>query len=429
MTFDMKRNSPRLALVVAILLIALPIVAQSQTKPDAKEILENMFKAYSRFASYQDEGILITTKDEATGGTIEKMPFKTFYKRPDLFRFEWTDYAITKLGRTKVIWSNGKEAFTYWEPDNYEKEKSLSMAVAGATGITSQTVNTVHDLLIQEEFESSRLKHMVNVSLVGEEEFEGVSCYRIKGVEGDEPFDLWIGKTDFLLRKLRRESKIDDTLWIYEEIRRKIQVDQPIAEVVFNYKPPIPLTPKKDTNTTDIDKILNPGPPLWTEFKSVEGQFSILMPQKPVSRAATVETPEGRVEQHIFIATHDLMVCMVGYSDIPKPAVVASNADAFFDGLQEQFIKELDGKLESQNSLSLDGHRGREVTAQLFRGKLRMRMFLVANRLYFMSLINSNKDAASDEETFKKFFTSFKLNSVTKPVALRKSNPSWRILA
>jgi len=422
----MKTNSRRLALVVAILSLALPVIAQSQAKPDAKQILDNMFKAYSRFSSYQDEGMLVTTRDEATGGSIEKMPFKTFYKSPDLFRFEWTDYAITKLGRTKMIWSNGKEAFSYWEPDNYKKEKSLSMAVAGATGISSRTVNTIYDLVIQEEFNSSPLMHMVNVSLVGEDEFEGVRCYRIKGTHGDEPLELWVGKTDFLLRKLRRESKMDDTLWIYEETRRRIQVNQRIEEVVFNYKPPIPLTPKNDSDTTDIDKILNPGPPLWTEFKSVEGGFSILMPQKPLSRAVTVETPDGRVEQHVFVATHDLMVCMAGYSDIPKATAVANNVDSFFDGLQEQFIKELGGKLESQSSLTLDGHRGREVTAQLYRGKFRVRMFFVGNRLYFMSLISSKEDAASNEESFKKFFTSFKLNSVTKPVAVLKLNPRWK---
>lgn len=420
----MRTTSRRLALIFAILSFALPVIGQPQTKPDAKEILDKMFKTYSQFASYQDEGTLITTRDHATGGTIEKMPFKTFFKRPNLFRFEWTDYGITKLGRTKMIWSNGKEAFTYWEPDNYEKEESLSMAVAGATGITSLTVNTIFDLLLPDEMGGSIFKRLVNVSLAGEDEFEGVSCYRIKATGGDEPYELWIGKTDFLLRKLRRESKVDDTLWIYEDVRRKIQLDQSIADVVFNYKPPIPLTPRKDTVSTDIDKLLNPGPPLWTEFKSDEGRFSILLPQKPLSQSGTFETPQGRVEQYIFIAIHNQIICMVGYSDIPKLPGVAENPDPMFDGMQEQFIKELDGKIESHSSLTLDGHRGREVKAKLFRGELRMRMFLVGNRLYYMSLINGGKDAA--EEAFKKFFTSFKLTSVTKPIALRNRNPRLR---
>jgi outer membrane lipoprotein-sorting protein len=413
----MRTTSRCLALTIAILSFALPAIAQPQTKPDAKQILDNMSKVYSRFASYQDEGILITTKDEATGGTIEKMPFKTFFKRPNLFRFEWTDYGITKLGRTKMIWSNGKEAFTYWEPDNYEKEESLSLAIAGATGISSGTVNTVFDLLSQDETYGSRLKRLVNVSLLGEVEFEGVSCYHIKANEGDEPWELWIGKSDFLLRKVRREMKVDDLLWTFEEIRRKIQVDQSIAEVVFNYKPPIPLTPKKDSDTTDIDKILNPGPPLWTEFKSDEGRFSILMPQKPTSQASTMETPQGRIEQHLFFASHSPFVCMVAYIDLSKELQVGNNADGFFDGVRDQFIKEVGGKLESEVKVMLDGHPGREVKANTFRGEFRMRMFLVGDRFYHMSIIKMEKGPESDEETFKKFFTSFKLTAVIRPIA------------
>lgn len=388
-------------------------MAQAQKKPDATRILNNMFRVYSRIASYQDEGILVTTNDEPTGGTIEKMPFKTSFKRPNLFRFEWTDYGITKLGRTKMIWFNGKEAFTYWEPDSYEKEESLSMAVAGATGISSRTVNTISDLLLPDELGGSSLKTLEKVSLLGEEVIEGVRCYRIKATETGDPLELWVGKNDFLLRKLRRETKFPDRLWIREETRRKIQVDQSIPEVVFNYKPPISLTPKEDIG--DIDKLLNPGPPVWTEFKSDEGRFSVLMPDKPLSQRSIIETPQGRLEQNVFTASHNFLVCMIAYTDFPKPALVANDVDGVFDSIRDQFIKQAGGKLASESSLSLDGNPGREIRVHLFRGELRMRLFLVGNRLYLLSLANLNQ--SDDEQTLNKFFVSFKLNSIVKPIA------------
>jgi outer membrane lipoprotein-sorting protein len=240
----MRTTSRCLALVVAILSFGLPLMAQPKNT-DATSILNDMFRVYSRLGSYQDEGILITTNDEPTGGSIEKIPFKTFFKRPNLFRFEWTEFTITKLGRTYMVWFNGKEAFTYWEPDRYEKEKSLSLAVAGATGVSSMTVNTVSSMLLRDELGNSTLKRLTEVSLAGEELFEGVPCYRIKATESDERIELWVGKNDFLLRKLRREKKQGDVLSINEETRRKIQVDQSIPEIVFNYKPPIALTPPK----------------------------------------------------------------------------------------------------------------------------------------------------------------------------------------
>jgi len=413
----MRTSSLYRALVVVILSSGLPIMGQAQRKTDATRILNNMFRVYSRLASYQDEGILVTTNDEPTGGTIEKMPFKTFFKRPNLFRFEWTDYAITKLGRKKLIWFNGNEAFTYWEPDRYEKEESLPLAIAGATGVSSRTVNTVSDLLLPDEFGGSTLKRLTKISLVGEDMFEGVPCYRIKAIEDGEAVELWVGKKDFLLRKLRRETKYGERVSIDEEVRRKLQTEQSIPEAVFNYKPPIPLTPKKDTNAEDINKLFDPGPPIWTEFRSDEGRFSVLMPEKPRSQASSIETPQGRFEQHVFIASHDLLVCMIAYTDIPKPLLVANDLEGFLAGVRDQFIKEVGGKLASESSLSLDGSPGREIKVYMFRGELRLRLYIVGDRLYMLSVINSDKTSNSNEETFNKFFTSFKFNSITKPIA------------
>ena len=413
----MRTTSRCLALAVAILSFGTSLLAQTQTRPDAIRILNNMFSVYSRAASYQDEGILVTTTDTPTGGTIEKQPFKTFFKRPNLFRFEWTEFTITKLGRTYRIWFNGKEAFSYWEPDRYEKDESLSLAVAGATGISSRTVNTVSDLLLPQELGPSTLKRLVKISLLGEDVFEGIRCYRIKAMEGDDSTELWVGKNDFLLRKLRREMKHGDELLIREEMRRNIQVGQPIAENIFNYKPPIALTPRKEVDLDALNKILEPGPPVWTEFRSEEGQFSVLMPQKPVAQTATVETAQGRFEQHAFIAAHNPLMCMVAYSDLPNQSLVGDNVDAFFDGVGSEFVKHGGGKLVSQTSMTLDGHPGREMKVQMFRGELRIRMFLVGARLYLLSLTKYDKSLDSEAETLNKFFGSFKLNAITKPIA------------
>ena len=413
----MKTTSQRLALSIVILSLAFPLTAHAQRKISAMGILNNVFKVYSRLESYQDEGVLVDTNDEPTGGTIEKMPFKTFFKRPNLFRFEWTDYGITKLGRTKMIWFNGKDAFMYWEPDRYEKAESLSLAVAGATGISHRAVNTVSDLLMPDELGGSSLARLTKLSLLAEDVVEGVRCYHIKATEGGDPFELWVGKNDFLLRKLRREMNVGGALWITEEFRRKIQVNQSITEVVFNYKPPIALTPRQDTETEDIDKLLNPGPPVWTEFRSEEGRFTVFMPEKPVSQASTMETPQGRFEQHVFVAAHRPLVCMVAYSDFPRQALVANDVDGFLQGARDQFIKEVGGKLAGESPLSLDGHPGREIKVHMFQGEIRLRLFLVGTRLYMLSVIKSDKAFEPNEEALNKFFSSFKLNQITKPIA------------
>ena len=413
----MKTTSRYLASAIAILSFGLPLLAQPQTTSNAKSILDNMFKAYSRLSSYQDEGIVIETRDEPTGGTIEKMPFKTSFRRPNMFRFEWTDYGITKLGRTHIVWSNGKEAFTYWEPDRYEKEKSLGLAVAGASGVSSGTAWTVSSLLLPEEISGATWKKQEKVSLAGEEVVDGVSSYHLKAVFGDGPLELWVGKTDFLVRKLRRERKYDDVLRITEESRRKIQVNHSLPDVAFNYKPPIELTPVAENKNEEIERLLNPGPPIWTEFRSEAGRFTVLMPQKPVSQASTFETPQGRFEQHAFTAVHSTLVCIVGYIDVPSRALVGNDVDGFFQGARDEFVKEIGGKLGSESTVTLDGHPGRELRVIVFRGEVRMRLFLVRDRLYQLSLITMDKNSEIDEETFRKFFGSFKLNPITKSIA------------
>src|SRR5690242_1636938 len=186
----MKTTSHSLA-VIAILSFALPTVAQTQRKPDAASIMNNMYRLYSRLASYQDEGILVSTHDVPTGGTIEKIPFKTFFKRPNLFRFEWTEFNVTKLGRKKLVWFNGKEAFMYWEPDYYQKEESLSMAVAGASDISPGAVNTVSTML-SDEFGSWPMKRLKRSSLLGEDMVDGVRCFHLKATEDEDPIELWV---------------------------------------------------------------------------------------------------------------------------------------------------------------------------------------------------------------------------------------------
>jgi len=201
------------------------------------------------------------------------------------------------------------------------------------------------------------------------------------------------------------------------EIRRKIKVDQSIPEVVFNYAPPISLTSRKDNDIENIDKLLDTGPAVWSEFRSEEGQFSVSMPERPVSQVSTIETTQGRFEQHAFTASHIPLVCMVAYTDIPKPFLVANNSDGLFDGVRDEFIKAAGGKLASESSLSLDGHPGREIKVHLFRGELRLQLFLVRDRLYILSLTNLDKVAESDGEIPNKFFGSFKLSPITKRIA------------
>jgi len=252
--------------------------------------------------------------------------------------------------------------------------------------------------------------------LVGEEVFEGVLCYHIKGAHPNgEIYELWIGKSDLLLRKVRQVTKDSNNIRTEEEIRRNIHVNEPIANALFDYKPPIELTPPKDSEA--VDKILNAAP-AWAEFKSEEGRFSIMMPAKPNYATQTIETGQGRFEHHLFISRVGLLVCFVDYADMPKELGDAKNSDALFDLARDEFLKGAQAKLERETNITMDGHPGRELRVLVYGGVARLRVFLINGRLYQLVLTLIDKKATSEEETVEKFFNSFKPTTPPKSIAL-----------
>jgi hypothetical protein len=163
-----------------------------QNKITPQLIMKRMAQRYANCSSYQDIGVVETTHNEATSARVERMPFKTYFARPRFFRFEWIDYFPWKDGRKKIVWCDGKDAYSYWEPDRYEKEEYLGLGIAGATGISRGAAHTIPRLLMAEEVSGFALTDLTNLSLVGEEQFEGELCYRING---KHPFagiyELW----------------------------------------------------------------------------------------------------------------------------------------------------------------------------------------------------------------------------------------------
>ena len=198
-----------------------------------EQLARKMAEQYSSISSYQDYGVVETI--EKSGRRRTNLSFKTYFTRPRLLRFQWVDHTALSAPGRSIVWYDGRQAYGYhaYEPDKVEKEESLSMAVAGATGISLGSAHTVPALLTT-EIGGFTLRDLEKLTLSGQERFEGEDCYILKGNHPNgDTYELWVSKSDYLLRKLREPSTdgFDETTY------RDVKINEPLPAETFQIKP------------------------------------------------------------------------------------------------------------------------------------------------------------------------------------------------
>jgi outer membrane lipoprotein-sorting protein len=230
--------------IFLLLALAGGAISQAQNPaPTGTEIINKMAERYRALKSYQDSGVVQSYRKSGEKELVNS--FKTYFVRAGYqFRFEWEEPETRYSQKSwNIVWSDGGVVQTYWNWGELDKDESLSMAVAGATGVSRGAAHTIPELLIA-EIAGFSLSEVERVSLLREEKFDGEDCYVVRGFH---PFgfaiDLWIGKRDLLLRRMR-ENNEDGT--VDEEVRRDIKVNQVIPAETFRYAPP------KNAKTRDL---------------------------------------------------------------------------------------------------------------------------------------------------------------------------------
>ena len=373
----------------------------------AEAILKKAAESYAVLFSYQDSGIVTTTYDEPTGGRVDKLPFKLFFSRPDSVRCEWLDYYLDASGRLSVVWSNPKGTFLYRQPDRYETRSTLELGIATATGISSSACYDVPRLLIP-EINGWAVTNLKETKLVGEEIFEGESCYQITGYDfHGVRNDVWIGKRDFLIRKLRSSSASGELSITQEQVHRDIKINQSLTPAVFNFQPSIAL---RDPTSNQGGILYEPARASWTEFVAPDRRFSLLMPGQPASQTVTFETRAGRMTHRSYFATAGGITCIIDFADMQKGSYSPEEARVLFDDARRQFIKDTRGKLIGERPISLDGYQGREIKIQMPGAEAVARFYLADYRFYQLAITTLDSIKNSESEV-NRFFSSLKIES------------------
>jgi hypothetical protein len=202
------------------------------TYNNARECIAAMAARYRMLDSYANEGYV-----RPSGSTRpHDCWFDTQFSRPSRFRFQFSRphpypplrHLVTKV----VIGSDGTTAYFCMERDGSVRrndiERDLSLAVAGATGISRGAAHTIGNLLLECVGGFSLL--MLNRPRFRRSRvFQGEHCSRITGIHpwGGGRITLWFGTSDLLLRKIVSHRPKS------EEVRQNIRIDQSIDQAVF----------------------------------------------------------------------------------------------------------------------------------------------------------------------------------------------------
>lgn len=202
----------------------------------SQEILHKMAERYASVSSYQDTGYIEETHITKSNKWISKKPFKTYFVRPNLFRFEWkAQYFPGSPWINCVLWSDGDKTFTYWEPNKLDIMKSLAHGILANAGISSEGTINVPCMLFNMECGLFKEKSIENILFPKEEVFNGKKCLHLKiRDKRGKIYEVWIERDSYLLRRLKKRSNYADFTVITDEIHEDIKINEKIEIKIFN---------------------------------------------------------------------------------------------------------------------------------------------------------------------------------------------------
>jgi hypothetical protein len=215
-----------------------PPMAQTPS-PSAESLLKRMARAYGSARSYTDSGEVCDyhngVRDSAS------IRFRIHFARPDRLRFEMMQNIGSPYQpeRYTVIWSDGNWTYS-WSPPypGVATSHDVTAVIAQFTGVSGRAVHNIPSLLQANFGGQEYLNRISSPEVLGEDVFEKTACYRIQGKgRGERLLEIWIGKSDYLIRKVQTTYSTFSS----EEIHRGITINQPVSPLMLSFTPPMSI--------------------------------------------------------------------------------------------------------------------------------------------------------------------------------------------
>ena len=133
-----------------------------------------------------------------------------------------------------VLW----DATYTWDQSypQIQTSRDVTSAIAMFTGVSRRSVHNIPSLFQTNFGWQEYLYQLTSPRILGEEVFEQIDCYRIQGGgKGERQFEIWLGKPDYLIRKIRTTYAGSTS----EEIHRGIAINEPISPEMLTFTPPM----------------------------------------------------------------------------------------------------------------------------------------------------------------------------------------------
>lgn len=213
-----------------------PATQQPATELSAQEILNRSKQAYAALTSYTDEGVSISkVGDNDVAPTI----FSIKLARPNLYRIQWRQnmgfYAPAGL-----VWSNGKDNVRVsGDLSTTNANGNLDSTLGIAAGVSGGASSTIPPGFFDPD------KGILNSMLrqgtrEPDEAVGGIDCFVLQQQINERTFHVWIGKQDYLIRKVK-------TLTSTESLKKELE-----AQAKRNPQVRVPSTVSGDIESTQI---------------------------------------------------------------------------------------------------------------------------------------------------------------------------------
>lgn len=154
----------------------------------------------------------------------------------------------------------------------------------------------------------------------------------------------------------------------------------------------------------------------WILFEGIG--FKMLFPERPAAQTETIKSAVGELKMHIYMyevadtARDENLLYGLFQTDYPDSLISSykkDNLESFFRNSIDGAAKNGRGKILSETIIELDGYPGREVRIDFQQGLavIRMRFYLVKNRLFILQTITITKKDFN--KSIDRFMNSFKL--------------------